>query len=706
MQDLLHIRSAAHSLFFDAWWPLLNKCQQMQWAILNNGLHYREIGATTDYIKLNIVENAFVLDICANIRQLYVDENITDWDLWLSCIKKSAENTLEQLSIKFPNRVVNIDADLNEDTELTLYHLIVVGVVAPNLTCIEMINLDREPTFGGNFKNLAQIVYRDCNYSPTWSVGMEQKMKIEIDGWDKIDIDHFMQHAKQTKLQRQILRNLPAANPEPITDLSEITQILMQTGDGKKYMYLDRETGSIASTDIAWIEKQIVGIFNENEMTKVEKSMTDENGENQEGTATPLTTTQKRVARDNQRLKKAAAEENRKGLIEQLVIDMRQPNPMHSNKVSQILRLIPSPVYVGLVTTDKKFYNDQIHKPKQRAMDLEVTLKSIDGNILAQTYISHPKRYLLTNDETLLNPSSEPQLQTPWTHVALQLNEASTDITGPLKQQKDLKLLAVESKSTDLLSKILGATSAIVAGTSNDFPAMQGVVAYNDDIEIGLSKGRVEVVLSTTNNLEGNLELIPTNGLHYRIEIRWGLVNGKYGASAFQHFAGAMEALMSRIGLFRVAKSLVIAGNIPLFFECFINNVQRLKEHFAQMQIEYLRITDATYHTFAPLTHVFPLLHTILLNAQTNLFNANVAKIQLELHEQDQQWNHVEKLSYGLSFYVLSKKQLNNLDMTYCQPMPVNWAENIKDDFRKQRHTFGDFYAIPKPFAENDEGQQ
>lgn len=700
MQDLVHIRGAAHSLFFNAWSPLLRKCQRMQWQIVNDGLHYKEMGATTDYVQLNIVENAFVLDICANIRQLYVDENITKWDLWFSCIKKSAENSLEHLSIKFPNRVGDIGDDLNEDPNLTMYHLITVGVVAPYLTHMEMINLDREPTFGENFKNLAEIVYTDSNYSPTWTYGREQTMKIEIDGWAKIDINNFMEYAKQTKLQRQILKNLPLNNPEPIKDLSGIRQILMRTDDERNYMYLDRETGSIASTNVAWIEKQIVAIFNENDNTKVVNSMGDEEDEKQEGTA------DRRAVRAEHNQIKAAVQQNRKGIIDQLLIDMRKHNLNNSMKVARILRLVQSPVYISIITTDETYYKEQTHKLKKERMDLEITLKSTDGTILAQTYISHPKKYLLTNDETLLNPVSKPQFATPWTHIALQLNEGPADIIGPLKQYTDLSFFAVESRSTSLLSTILNTMSACVAATLNAFPAMQGVMVYNDDIEITLSKQCVEVVLRTANNLEANLELIPTNGQHYRIDIRWGLVNDKYDAAASQRFSTDVEGLMLRIGFFRAAKSLVIAGNVLLFFEGLNDNLPSLELNYAQLQIEYLRIGSATYHKFTPATRVFPRLHTILLNAQTNLFNANVAKFQLELREQDKEWNHVDKLSYGLSFYVLSKKKQQELDVAYCHPIPEISADKIRNEFWRQRHTFGDFYAISKPFEESNKDQQ
>lgn len=700
IQNLADIQSAAHNLYLASWLPIYDECQRVQWAIIKNGLYFKEINSTTDPVILNIGEDALTLEMCANIRILYVDHDISKWDLWAACIQKAAQNGLESLTIKLPSFTVtggDGDADLNEDSNLTSYHLLISRLVALRLTYLELINSDRELVFGKNFRNLLDVVYTDCIYSSKW-IDLKEP-RITMNNWEKNDVSAFVETAKERKVHSQLLKNLPADNPKPIKDLSEIDEVLMETRDGKQFRYFDRESASLASNDLVWIGEVLVELFNENQPDDKKVKTINEmgkKGDEKDQSADYINEN----ANDERKLKV----DKRKNTvyIDQLFIDASDtPSDKIKSVVIRILRAIKSLRFLRITTKNKDYYNDQI-QIKRSQMDVEITLKSDNGQIEAQTYVSYPKKYLLTNKPSLVNAHFVPG---PWTHVALQIEDASLlintvdklSITGDLEICANLKFIAIQSQSWGILSEVMTAMESSFRPNPSDLSRAEGVMVYNENISVSMTrKRRVEVVLHTTKDLDKSLELIPQNGRDYCFDIRWGIIEDKFVESGYAKFAGDVLKLMSVVKNLANAQNLEIAGNVSLFFECLAKNFDSLKVSFAGLTIEYLRIITPVMCDELSAANIFPNLDTVLLNAspQAIIYFAMVDKFRLDLMKKtNDDWYHIGELSTGIGSFSAISKQQKELVMEYCEPQPKIWAHTLENEFSRQRHTFAGSFA-------------
>lgn len=700
----MDIQSAAHNLYLACWPATHAQFEHMKWAITKNGLYHAEINGAEDFVLLNIGENALTLEMCPYIRILYIDDDVTDWDLWTTCIQKAAETSLEKLTIKLPSFTAanngngDSDVDLNDDYNLTNYHLLLSRLIANHLTCLELINSDRELVFGTNFPNLADVVYTDCIFSAKWIDSKESR--IAMNNWQKNDINEFLANAKSRQVHSQLLTNLPADNAKPIADLSEMDEVLMQTADGNQFRYFNRESASLASNDLAWIEEVLVALFNENQPDEKKVKTIKELGIKADGGD------DKSESDGNGNERKGKADRINMVYIDQLFIDASAtPNDKMKLAVFRILRAIKSLRFLRITTTSEAFYNETI-KTRRLQMDVEITLKSANGEIKAQSYVSYPKKYLLTNKLSVINAQFAGG---PWTHVALQIEDESLVINtvdegmtnvkfvDDLNICKNLQFIAIQSNSWQIHSDIMTAIANSFAAPSGDFANMEGVMVYNENISVSMTKaGRVEVVLRTTIDLEKNLRLIPRTGRDYCFDIQWGIVGDKFVKSGYDKYEESALELMSCIEDLTKAQSLDIAGNVSLFFEFLAKHSEGLKLGFKDLVIEYLRIITPVMCDELSAAHLFPKLNTVLLNATpvANIYFAMVEKLRLDLiNETKEKWHHIGQLSAGIGYFSAISKVQTDLVMEYCQPQPKMLAHTVENEFARQRHTFGGKYT-------------
>lgn len=646
------MQKAAFALYNDVWAIFKKKSQSIEWRISRDTLFYKEAGQM-HYDELDF-EETLIETVCKDMQVLSIDSNNFDSD-WLGTCFNNARKNLVRFAVKFPSgEIKNVPAYKT----FTKFRKDM-----PKLEHLKFINLNTPLELGDQLPNLKDVVFENSVAPNIWEPS--DKLRISVDYWlenDHTDLDNFKNQAKENELRRQIFKNIPENyGRDPIENMRGIDEIFMQTVNGNFKYY--KRNGTLASHDLEWMKKCIVDAVNEND--------------------------------DNLEISEFSLLGENKAVFDLLMIHVCDAP---KEDVEAIINAVDSPKLICISTKNVEYYNELFKTVGNEKTDMEIILESPnDHSIQRRTYVSLRQQFLDTDDDTLELFKSR---STIWTHVKLTVNNLDIQneyrVWEILSTFNNVQYIAMKSNSNDLLANVL--ESLVDSQNSRGvFPQLLNAMVSNESIEVSMSRdGYVDVTFSKNYNLSANIQLIPTDQRHYRLNIDWSR-----GLGSSEDYTD----LIHFIGKLGNAESIDFAGDSSKSFFEHLYNEFKDATIFDEMNLDLIRVeTEYLYKEVA--TACLLGSHTILVNRspQETIFLSQIDEIRnaLGLLRGNRVWREPSGISNVFSnSFVFSSKSTANLSKEYQQGkytgQPKMLSNELKKVFDKRRLSFEDLSEICWP---------